>query len=73
VDAGGNLWCSTVIGFCIFSPQGKLLGVIHANETERNCEFGADGYLYITSKTQLLRVKVKSRKLLWPVWRQTFG
>jgi gluconolactonase len=73
VDSAGNLWCSSKIGICIFAPDGKMLGVIHADDTESNCDFGADGHLYITSRSRLLRVKVKSRKLLWPVWRKTFG
>lgn len=73
MDGAGNLWCSSLIGICIISPEGKLLGAIHANDSERNCEFGADGHLYITARTQLLRVKVKAKKLLWPVWRETFA
>lgn len=73
MDGAGNLWCSSLIGICIISPEGKLLGAIHANDSERNCEFGADGHLYITARTQLLRVKVKAKKLVWPVWRETFG
>jgi gluconolactonase len=73
VDSTGHLWCSSKVGICIFSPEGKHLGIIHADDTESNCDFGADGYLYITSHTRLLRVKVKARKLLWPVWRKTFG
>ena len=67
VDSAGNLWVSSLIGICIYSPQGKRLGVIQADQTQSNCEFGADGYLYITSHSRLLRVKVKARKLVWPV------
>ena len=70
VDSAGNLWCSTQIGICIFSPEGQHLGVIQVDDAETNCDFAADGHLYITSRNRLLRVKVKSRKLLWPIWRK---
>ena len=70
VDSAGNLWCSSKVGICIFSPEGKHLGVIQADDTQSNCDFAANGHLYITSHSRLLRVKVKSRKLLWPIWRQ---
>ena len=70
VDTGGYVWATSADGVSIYTPQGKPIGIVRANEIERNCEIGADGYLYIAARHDLLRVKVKAKKLLWPVWRK---
>ena len=66
IDAAGNMWASSRDGISIFTPQGKRIGIISADQVISNCELGADGYLYMSSNVRLIRVKVKpaARKLL---------
>ena len=45
------------------NPQGKRLGYIKADDRISNCEFGADGHVYMTSNTRLIRAKVKVKKI----------
>jgi len=63
VDAAGNLWISGDSGLGIFNAAGHRLGRIRIFGSAPNCEFGADGYLYIPNGTGMLRVKVKARKI----------
>ena len=63
IDARGNMWASSSEGLTIFSPEGRRLGAIHADERISNCEFGADGYVYMSSTTRLIRAKVKVSKI----------
>ncbi len=64
IDNAGNMWTSTGNALSIFNPQGRRLGVIRTDERISNCEFGADGYVYIASNTRLLRAKVKVKKIV---------
>jgi hypothetical protein len=41
------------------------LGFVSTDQGVSNCEFGADGYLYIASSTRVLRVKAKAKKLMF--------
>ena len=66
VDANGNLWMSGDSGIGIFNPQGHRIGRIRIYGAAPNCEFGADGYLYIPNGTGILRVKVKAKKIAVP-------
>ncbi len=70
VDTRGYVWATSGDGVSIYTPQGKLIGIIRAGDPLRNCEIGADGYLYIAARHHLLRVRVKAKKLLWPAWRK---
>ena len=63
IDHLGNMWTSSRDGISIFNPQGKRLGYIKADERISNCEFGADGYVYMTSNTRLIRAKVRVKKI----------
>jgi gluconolactonase len=63
IDDRGNMWASTSEGLTIFSPNGRRLGAIKADERISNCEFGADGYVYMSSNTRLIRAKVKVSKI----------
>ena len=63
IDHLGNMWTSIGDTLAIFDPQGRRLGVIRARERISNCEFGADGHVYIASNTRLLRAKTKARKI----------
>lgn len=62
-DAAGNLWISGDSGLGIFNAAGHRLGRIRIFGSAPNCEFGADGYLYIPNGTGMLRVKVKAKKI----------
>lgn len=63
VDRQGNLWASSRDGISIFTPEGRRLGIIRADDVISNCELAADGHLYMSSNHRVLRVKVKARKL----------
>lgn len=62
VDRGGNLWASSKDGISIFTPAGKRIGIIRADDVISNCELAADGHLYMSSNHRVIRVKVKARK-----------
>jgi gluconolactonase len=66
VDANGNLWMSGDSGIGIFNPAGHRIGRIRIFGSAPNCEFGADGYLYIANGTGILRVKCKAKKIAVP-------
>ena len=63
IDSRGNMWTSSRDGIWILDASGKRLGVIRVNGVCANCDFGADGYLYMACNHQLARIKVKARKL----------
>jgi gluconolactonase len=63
IDMSGNMWTSSERGIAIFTPGGKQLGAIHANDVISNCEIGADGYLYMSTNHRLTRIKVNARKI----------
>ena len=58
------MWASSSDGISIFSPRGQAgWAVIKADDRISNCEFGADGYVYMTSNIRLIRAKVKVSKI----------
>ena len=63
IDSQGNMWASGRDGINVITPAGKRIGIIRGDDVMSNCEFGADGYLYISTNHRLTRVKVKARKL----------
>lgn len=64
IDNRGNMWASGREGLSIFSPDGRRLGAIEADERISNCEFAADGYLYMSLNTRLMRANVRVYKIL---------
>lgn len=62
VDSTGHVWASSRDGLSIFDPSGKRIGVIGPGRVS-NCEFGADGYLYICSGPEVVRVRTRARKI----------
>jgi gluconolactonase len=64
VDAMGNVWLSGDGGIGIFNPQGHRIGRVRISGSAPNCEFGADGHLYIAGGTGIYRVPAKARKLM---------
>jgi gluconolactonase len=67
VDAQGNVYCTGPGGVWIISPEGKHLGTILLPERGTNMNFGdADGKtLYITSRSSLVRIRLKVAGALW--------
>ncbi len=66
IDADGNMWTSSNIGICVFNPQGKQIGVVKVGDARHsNCEFGADGHLYVAIGKAVVRVPVKARRLVF--------
>ena len=63
IDREGHVWASSQDGISIFTPAGKRIGIIRADDVISNCELAADGHLYMSSNHCVLRVKVKARKL----------
>ena len=63
VDEKGNVWASSSDGITIFSPDGRRLGRIRADNMISNCEFGADGYLYMSSNKRLIRARVRASRI----------
>ena len=63
VDSAGHLWAATGDGISIFDLEGKRIGLISTDEGISNCEFGGDGYLYLTNSSKICRVKVKATKI----------
>lgn len=66
IDNRGNMWTSSRDGISIINPAGKRIGIIRADDRLSNCEFGADGYVYMASNHRLLRAKVKVSKIARP-------
>lgn len=55
VDEAGNLYVASAVGIQVYSPEGKLLGVIRVPESPSNCTFGGKDMktLYVTARTSL--------------------
>jgi len=66
VDEAGNLFATGPGGVLVISAQGKHLGTIQLPEVPANCAWGdADGRtLYMTARTGLYRIKLKTRGAL---------
>jgi gluconolactonase len=63
IDRNGNVWASSQDGISIFTPAGKRIGIVRADDVISNCELAADGHLYMSSNHRVLRVRIKARKL----------
>ncbi len=62
VDADGNVFATGPGGVYVFTPEAKLLGVIHTGERTANCAWGGDGtVLYLTADTYLCRIQTKTK------------
>lgn len=61
VDVQGNLYITSALGLQVYSPAGKLLGIIKLPEQPANCTFGgADRKtLYVTARTSLYTVPME--------------
>lgn len=63
VDQRGNLWMTGRDGISIVTPAGRRIGIIRIDDVVSNCEFGADGHLYMTCGKRIGRLPVKARKV----------
>lgn len=60
IDKNGNMFAAAGDGVVVINPAGKPIGRIRSTVHTANCAFATDGYLYLTSTDQLLRVKLKN-------------
>ena len=61
VDVKGNIFATGPGGVYVFTPKGKLLGIISSGEKTANCGWGGDGtVLYMTCDTYLCRIQTKT-------------
>lgn len=58
IDKNGNVYAAAANGIVVFTPKGKPLGIIETGVKTANCNFGTDGYLYITAGHMLCRIKL---------------
>jgi gluconolactonase len=62
VDAKGNLFATGPGGVLVFTPKGKLLGVIATGVPTANCNWGGDGsVLYVMADKSIARIQTKTR------------
>lgn len=62
VDTKGNLYITSGLGLQVFSPEGKLLGIIAFPEVPANVTFGGPDRrtLYVTARTSLYTVEMEA-------------
>jgi len=62
VDTQGNLYITSALGLQVYSPQGKLLGVVEFPEQPANVTFAGEdnNHLYVTARKSLYMVKMKA-------------
>ena len=68
IDTNGNLYITSGLGLQVFSPEGKLLGIIEVPEKPANVTFGGkdNASLFITARTSLYRVDTKAKGHRFP-------
>lgn len=66
IDAAGNLFASGPGGLHVFTPEGRLIGLIETGDIVSNCAFGgSDGrMLYMTSNHMVVRLATRTRGLV---------
>jgi len=61
VDKAGNIFATGPGGVFVFTPAGKLLGIIDTGQPTANCAWGDDGStLYIMANHYLSRIKTST-------------
>ncbi len=68
IDTNGNLYITTGLGLQVYSPEGKLLGIIDVPEKPANVTFGGkdNSSLFITARTSLYRVDTQAKGHRFP-------
>lgn len=59
VDEKGNLYITSALGLQVYSPEGKLLGILALPEQPANVTFGGKDFktLYVTARTSLYTIE----------------
>lgn len=62
VDQAGNIYCAGATGVWIFTPAGRLLGIIRTPERPANCAFGGTDWrtLFITARGSVYRIRLET-------------
>ena len=59
VDQDGKIFATAPGGIHVFSPQGKLLGIINTGTANANCTLGEQGRaLYIAAHSRIIRIEL---------------
>lgn len=68
IDTNGNLYITSGLGLQVFSPEGKLLGIIEVPEKPANVTFGGkdNASLFITARNSLYRIDTKAKGHRFP-------
>jgi len=69
LDDAGNVYATYPNGIAIIDPLGELLvtiPVLNQQSPPNSLSFGHDGYLYMTLKDKLMRLRVKSKPIMFP-------
>lgn len=68
IDTKGNLYITSGLGLQVFSPEGKLLGIIPVPEKPANVTFGGkdNASLFITARNSLYRIDTKAKGHRFP-------
>jgi gluconolactonase len=72
IDTAGNLYVTSQLGIQVFSPQGKLLGIIEFPEQPANATFGGKDRktLYVTARTGLYAAPMEATGHAFPGQRE---
>lgn len=72
IDEKGNLYITSKLGLQVFSPAGKLLGIIPFPEQPANCKFGGpdNKLLYVTARTSLYVVPMEVAGHVFPAGKR---
>ena len=62
IDCSGNVWATGPGGIIVFDKLGKTLGYLRTGIKTGNLAFTADGFLYVTAKSQLLRMRLTTQQ-----------
>jgi len=60
INKQGDVFAAAGKSIVVINKHGDVIGRIHTGIPTANCAFGDDGYLYITAKDKLMRVRLKS-------------
>lgn len=68
IDLKGNLYITSGLGVQVFTPEGKLLGIVKFPEQPSNCTFAGAGNktLFVTARTSLYSVEMEIAGHVFP-------
>jgi gluconolactonase len=72
VDKNGNLYITSKLGIQVFTPQGRLLGIITTPEQPANATFGGqDGKtLFVTARSSVYRIPMQAEGHPFPAGKK---